>query len=109
MGRCDTPFWKFVKNELVITDKNKELFEIAKYRIPNTLDFTPTHGAVGWGLWTHMIDNVGLFKKELIIQELKNYNKEAEAEREAYHVFETFNKLKNDIIPASEYFKYLKI
>ena len=109
MGRCDTPFWKFVKNELVITDKNKELFEIAKYRIPNTLDFNPTHGAVGWGLWTHMIDNVGLFKKELIVEELKNYNKEAEAEREAYHVFETFNKLKNDIIPASEYFKYLKI
>jgi hypothetical protein len=56
-----------------------------------------------------MIDNVGLFKKELIVEELKNYNKEAEAEREAYHVFETFNKLKNDIIPASEYFKYLKI
>jgi tryptophan halogenase len=27
-GKNDTPFWKSIKNEIVITDKNKELFDI---------------------------------------------------------------------------------
>jgi flavin-dependent dehydrogenase len=109
MGRQDTPFWKLAKNELTITEKNKELFELAKYRIPNTLDFNQNHGAVGWGLWTHMLDNVGLFDKNLIVEELKNYNKEAEALLEANNVKNNFDKIKNDLISASEYFKYLKI
>jgi len=73
------------------------------------LDFNQNHGAVGWGLWTHMLDNVGLFDKNLIVEELKNYNKEAEALLEANNVKNNFDKIKNDLISASEYFKYLKI
>jgi tryptophan halogenase len=108
LGRNDTPFWKFITNELKVTDRNKEYFEIAKYRLPNMFDTASSHGTPGWPLWSHIMHAAGLFKKEFIIDELKRYGETESSKDDFAKMMAHYNRTKNDLIPASDFFKYLK-
>lgn len=108
MGRNDTPFWKFAHNELKITDRNKDIIEISKYRTLNRFDFDAMHGTAGWGVWSHMANNAGLFHKEIIERELQNMGMLSEADIEGKDAYNIYNRMKNDLISMAELFKYLK-
>jgi tryptophan halogenase len=110
-GRNDTPFWKWCRNEMKITDRNKELLEISKYRLLNAYDVDESYGIGGWTVWSHIFDNAGLFNKEMIEKELKQNPKffeygatDLKSLGDMYH-----NKLKPMLATAEEFFKYLKI
>jgi hypothetical protein len=108
-GRSDTPFWKFVTNEMIVTDKNKEYLEISKYRLLNMFDVERKHGTPGWPLWCHIMYNAGLFKNEDIINELKYHNKLNDSEDQIKKMITHYNKFKQSLVPTDEFFKYLKI
>jgi dTDP-4-amino-4,6-dideoxygalactose transaminase len=69
-GREDTPFWKFITNELKISDKNKYLINASKFRNITPFDIQQTHGSAGYALWCHILDNSGLFNRDLLIKRL---------------------------------------
>lgn len=54
-GRHDSEFWKYVSSGKIITDKNKDLIEMCKYRIPTINDFDTYYGSAGWPLYSHVL------------------------------------------------------
>jgi tryptophan halogenase len=107
-GRDDTPFWKFIKNDLVITDKNKEYIELSKFRLLNRYDILTDIGTPGWPLWCHILHNAGLFDKNMIKAELESYNEAFNGEYQFKKMMGHYNKIKGDLVPTDEFFKYLK-
>jgi tryptophan halogenase len=108
-GREDTPFWKAIKNEMKITEKNKELIEISKHRLINMMDFDSGHGVSGWPIWCHILDMAGLFDKDMIERELKSHNQLSQAIDTSKLMQFDYNKLKPTFMTNEEFFKYLKI
>ena len=108
-GRCDTPFWKFIQNELEITDVNKEYIEISKNRSLNLFDFDSMHGCAGWGVWGHILDMVGLFDKDIIKKELHLVKQIIQAEQDTAKIETNYKKIKDGLLTAEEFFKYLKL
>ncbi len=109
-GREDTPFWKFIKNEIKVSDANKERIEISKFRLLNNLDVCTEHGTGGWGVWSHIFDNAGLFKKEMVQKELERLRKLNDGDLQLQNMVSFFNnKLKFDLLSSADFFKYLKL
>jgi tryptophan halogenase len=110
-GRNDTDFWKWCRNEMKITDRNKEYIEISKHRLLNQYDVNEAYGIGGWNVWSHIFDNAGLFKKELIEAELDNFQRfreyGAEDLKALTNLYET--KVKPMLATAEDFFKYLKV
>jgi flavin-dependent dehydrogenase len=70
--RNDSDFWKFVRNELVKTEKTKYIIDVSKYRCPSMFDFDIYHGAAGWGVWCWTMVGLGYVDKNIAEQTLKN-------------------------------------
>ena len=56
----------------------------------------------------HILDNSGLFNKDIIEKELKHYNKYDEAFDMVRKIKTYADKFKNELISNEEFFKYLK-
>lgn len=107
-GRDDTPFWKFIKNELEISDKNKNLIEIAKHRSITLSDIDQTRGTAGYALWCHILYNSNLYDKKIIEKELNHYKKYNASFDEILKLKMGYNKLKQQLVPNEELLKHLK-
>lgn len=70
--RDDSDFWKFIKNDLQITERVKYMIEMTKYRSPSMFDLEMYHGAAGWGVWCWTMIGLGYLDKELAENTLKN-------------------------------------
>jgi tryptophan halogenase len=109
-GRNDTPFWKSIKNEIVVTDKNKELFDIAKHRCLGMLDFDSRHGTAGWPVWSHILDMAGMFDNKTMIEtELRRYGRYQQGLDWLQRQSADYKRLKPELMSAEEFFKYIKI
>jgi tryptophan halogenase len=109
-GREDTSFWKFVKNEIKISDANRNRIDISKYRLLNNLDVSTEHGTAGWNVWSHIFDNAGLFDKDMIRKELSRLKKLNDGDTQLKNMSSYYvNKLKFELATAREMFKYLKL
>ena len=107
-GRSDTPFWKFVQNDLEKTERNKELFEIGKRRVITRLDLSQLHGTPGYPLWVHILDNNGLYPKDIVEADLKRYGKLDDAYEQMIKMKQFHIKLQKELVSNEEFFKYLK-
>jgi len=109
-GRQDTPFWKFANNEIKVSDYNRELIEISKCRLLNNLDISQQHGTAGWGTWSHILDNAGMFNRNMIKTELSRLKKLNDGDMQLYSLSMYYNsRIKSDLLSAGEMFKYLKL
>jgi tryptophan halogenase len=107
-GRQDTPFWKFMNNGVEIAEKNKKYIDISQTRSLGLFDFAQTHGSPGYPLWCHIIDAAGLYKKDIIESELISLNRMNEAQDELKRMMKHYDKIKKELVPTEEMFKYLK-
>jgi tryptophan halogenase len=107
-GRNDTPFWKFVQNDLEKTDTNKRLFEIGKRRVITRLDLSQLHGTPGYPLWVHILDNNGLYPKDIVENDLNHYKKLDDSYEQMFSMKKFHNKLKDELVSNEEFFNYLK-
>ena len=108
-GRQDTPFWKFITNELKITDKNKYLRSLATHRLPTAFDVDPRHGAAGYPIWCHILDNANCYNKGLMKEELTHFGKWDESIQQMQRLEKQYKKIKPDLVSYEEFFKYLKL
>ena len=107
-GRQDTPFWKFMNNGVEIAEKNKKYIDISQTRSLGLFDFAQTHGSPGYPLWCHIIDAAGLYKKDIVESELTSLNRMNEAQDELKRMMKQYDKIKKELVPTEEMFKYLK-
>jgi tryptophan halogenase len=108
-GRQDTPFWKFVTNDLKISDKNRYLINASKFRTPTPFDCQQTHGSAGYPLWCHILDNSGLYNRDLIKLELQHFGNHQECLDEINKLKKHYEKVKPELVSNEELFKYLKL
>jgi tryptophan halogenase len=108
-GRNDTPFWKFITNELKISDKNRYLLNASKFRNITPFDIQQTHGSAGYALWCHILDNSGLFDRDLLKEQLNHFGKYDEAIEEIVKLKKQYDRIKSELVSNEELFKYLKI
>jgi len=108
-GREDTPFWKFMKNEAHLSDKNKNYIDISKVRTLGVFDFESTHGVPGYPLWCHILNEAGLYNPDIIKNEMQSFGKLKECESELKKMLDYYNKIKKELVPNDEMFKYLKL
>jgi flavin-dependent dehydrogenase len=107
-GRNDTPFWKFVSTELEISERNKELIDIGNRRVINAFDINQSHGTPGYPLWVHILDNAGLYKKDIVESELNHYKKYNEAMDWMITMKKKIKEFKTQFVSNEEFFNYLK-
>ena len=108
-GREDTPFWKFVKNEMVISDKNKAILEISRHRSLQWFDFEVIHGTPGWAVYSHILDMAGLFNKKIVEEELIRYGRMNDGMDWLVKQKEDYARLKPNLMSAEEFYKWIKI
>jgi len=107
--RQDTPFWKYITNELKMTDRNKEFFEISKHRLINGLDMPVMYGTAGYPIWCHILENAGLYDRDMALRELKKYGAYDKAMGEMDRLKMVYKRLKTEMVSNEEFFKYLKL
>jgi len=108
-GRQDTPFWKFITNELKVSDKNQYLKNLSRFRTITAFDILQSHGSAGYPLWCHILDNSGCYERDIIKSELEHFGKYDESLAEINKFEKQFNRIKEQLVTNEELFKYLKI
>ena len=109
-GRDDTAFWATAKNELKISDFNKEIIEISKTRLLNKYDVERSPGGVPWPVWSHILDMAGLFNKDMIEKELRSINTYDDIKDVINKMQTTFNtRIKNELLNNEQFMKYIKL
>jgi tryptophan halogenase len=108
-GRNDTPFWKFITNELKLSDKNDYLKNVSKFRTITPFDIQQSHGTAGYPLWCHILDNSGCYERDIIKMEMAHYGNESEIMNEINKLKLQYTNVKSNLVSNEELFKYLKL
>jgi tryptophan halogenase len=108
-GRNDTPFWKFITNELKLSDKNDYLKNVSKFRTITPFDIEQSHGTAGYPLWCHILDNSGCYERDIIKMEMAHYGNESEIMNEINKLKLQYTNVKSNLVSNEELFKYLKL
>ena len=108
-GRQDTPFWKFITNELKLSDKNDYLKNVSKFRTITPFDIQQSHGSPGYALWCHILDNSGYYERDIIKMEMAHYGNESEIMNEINKLKLQYTNVKSNLVSNEELFKYLKL
>jgi len=108
-GRNDTPFWKFITNELKVSDKNDYLRNVSKFRLISAFDILQSHGSAGYALWCHILDNSNCYDRDILKTEMKHFGKYEDCIAEITKLEKHFASVKNSLISNEEFFKYLKL
>jgi len=108
-GRQDTPFWKFVTNELKVSDKNYYLKNLSKFRTITAFDILQSHGSAGYALWCHILDNSDCYNRDIIKEELKHFGKFDESLLQISTLEKNYLKIKPQLVSNEELLKYLKL
>ena len=72
--REDSNFWKYVKYDLEITERNKEVLELCKNRVPSFKDFSAIVSASGWGVWSWLLAGLGHISVDVVDDTIHNAN-----------------------------------
>ena len=108
-GRQDTPFWKFITNEIKLTEKNRYIKNLSKFRLPTTFDVSQGHGTAGYPIWCHILDNSGCYDRDIMKDELNHFGKWQESINQLENMERQYKKIKPELVSYEEFFKYLKI
>jgi tryptophan halogenase len=108
-GREDTPFWKFITNELKLTDKNKYYKEISKYRTLGISDIENEYGVAGYSLWCHILYNSNCYNKNIIESELSLFGNRDLCMNDINSFRRDYDRIKTQLVGNEEFFKYLKL
>ena len=106
--RDDTPFWKYVNNDLKRDALIEKLLEINEYRIPNHDDFPYYKGSAGWGVWCWVLAGNGLIDKEVLEKSLITHNFEKESEYFYKDSIKQFRSYAKNHLPHTEFLEWLK-
>jgi tryptophan halogenase len=86
-GRDDSKFWRFIKNERLVTPAVLDYIERAKYKIPSDLHFPGNVWGGADDLWKWSLAGLGLIDKETAKNELI-YSDTYDHARTYYKIFE---------------------
>jgi hypothetical protein len=63
--RTDTEFWRYCSSGAIMTDRVKEILEIAKHRLLTEDDIPNPYNSLSYRAWNHVLAGLGKFSKEV--------------------------------------------
>lgn len=90
-GRKDTEFWRYCSSGAIITDRVKEILDIASHRMLTKEDISNPFNHLSYRAWNHVLAGLNKFPKEVIEKSI------TEGMEERYKLWkeETLNKIKD--------------
>jgi hypothetical protein len=79
--REDSEFWKYIKYELAISDRNKDVLNLCKVRVPSFKDFSAIVSASGWGVWSWLLAGLGHISADVVDDTIHNANLKVDLEK----------------------------
>jgi hypothetical protein len=67
------------------------------------------YGTAGYPIWCHILENAGLYDKEMVLKELHKFGAYNKAMTEMDRLKLVHKRLKLEIVNNEEFFKYLKL
>ena len=106
--RDDTPFWKYVNNDLKRDPLIDKILEINEYRIPNAYDFPHYNGSASWGVFCWILAGNGLIDKNVLDKSLITHNFERESEYIYKHMVKQYKFDTKKHFPHTEFLSWVK-
>jgi hypothetical protein len=64
-GRSDTPFWQYCASGEILTDRVKDILEIASHRMLTEDDISNPYNHLSYRAWNHVLAGLGKISKEV--------------------------------------------
>ena len=106
--RDDTPFWKYVHNDLKRDPLVERILEICEYRVPNANDFPHYNGAASWGVFNWILAGNDLISKEVLGKSLNTHNFEKSSEQVYKHMVKQYTFDSKQHFPHTEFINWAK-
>ena len=71
-GRTDTEFWRYCSTGEIMTDRVKEILEIASHRMLTEDDIPNPYNNLSYRAWNHVLAGLGKFSKEVAQTSITN-------------------------------------
>ena len=65
---------KYIKYDLEVTERNKQVLELCKRRVPAFKDFSGIVSASGWGVWSWLLAGLGHIPEQVVDDTICNAN-----------------------------------
>ncbi len=106
--REDSDFWKYMKYDLEITERNKEVLELCKFKVPSFKDFSGIVSASGWGVWSWLLAGLGHISNEVVDDTIKNANLNVDLEKLYTKMQMRYNDVPEIFYTHNEFLKDVK-
>ena len=106
--RDDTPFWKYVHNDLKRDPLVERILEICEYRVPNAYDFPHYNGAASWGVFNWILAGNDLISKDVLDKSLNTHNFEKSSEQVYKHMVKQYTFDSKQHFPHTEFINWAK-
>ena len=106
--REDSDFWKYVKYDLEITERNREVLELCKVKVPSFKDFSGIVSASGWGVWSWLLAGLGHISNEVVDDTIKNANLNVDLEKLYSKMQMKYNAVPEIFYTHNEFIKDIK-
>lgn len=75
-GRTDTEFWRYYSNDVILTDRVKEILEIAEHRMLTKEDIPDPYNHLSYRAWNQVLAGLNKFSKEVAKKSITDGMKE---------------------------------
>ena len=106
--REDTPFWKYIKNDLEITERNKEVLELCKNKVPSFKDFSGIVSASGWGVWSWLLAGLNHISNDVINDTIYNANLKTDLDKMYKDMQNKYSKVPDIFYTHNEFLEDIK-
>jgi tryptophan halogenase len=106
--REDSEFWKYMKNDLEITDRNKEIIELCKNRVPAFRDFSGIISASGWGVWSWLLAGLNYIPEEVVDDTIYNANLKVDLKSMYKDMYNLYNDVPDMFYTHNEFLEDIK-
>ena len=106
--RKDTPFWKYVSNNLKRDSLVEKILEICKYRVPNKFDFPVYSGSSGWGVFCWILAGNNLISEKVLDKSLHTFNFSQFSEQTYKNIVEEYKIHSKQFFPHTEFLNKIK-
>lgn len=106
--RNDTPFWKYVHNDLKRDPLVEKILEICQWRVPNAYDFPHFNGSASWGVWCWILAGNGLISEEVLNKSLHTHAFYDESEKVYKHMVKQYGFDTRNYFPHTKFINWVR-
>jgi hypothetical protein len=97
-----------VKYDLEITERNREVLELCKVKVPSFKDFSGIVSASGWGVWSWLLAGLGHISNEIVDDTIYNANLKMDLQKMYKDMQNKYSKVPEIFYTHNEFLEDIK-